>query len=331
VTGRALAFADPEIVRLARENYIAVAGDDWYQRRRQDAEGKFFRRVADQGPRKGEGGSTRQGIYCLSADGKLLIYKNHQDPKVMRDVLRQGLKEWNKLPEKRRKPGAVKVGNQGKTDSRYTRTPPGGGLVINVYTRILERDAKGTVRRGKSTYRGGDQAAHDHLWLTKEDWQALVPAHAKVGDPRAMPAQLVRRIVQFHLIDNTRGEPPMWEKEHVRSSKITLTVEEAAKTTVRLRMDGSALLSTDAKPEKAARGFDVRLLGYVEYDSRAKKITRFDLVALGDHWGQGGYTGGARPGRQPLGIAFELSPGKSAADQVPPQAAREIGRYLARK
>jgi hypothetical protein len=331
VTGRALAFADAEIVRLARESYIAVAGDDWYQRRRQDAEGKFFRGVADQGPRKGEGGSTRQGIYCLTADGKLLIYKNHQDPTVMRDVLRQGLKEWKKLPESRRKPGAVKVEDLGKTDRRYTRTPAAGGLVINVYTRILERDTKGTLRRGKSTYRGGDQAAHDHLWLTREDWRVLVPARAKVGARRAMPAHLVRRIVQFHLIDNTRGEPPMWEREQVRSSKLTLTVEEAGKNTVRLRMDGLALLATDAKTSKAARGFDVRLLGYVEYDARAKKITRFDLVALGDHWGQGRYTGGARPGRQPLGIAFELARGKSAADQVPPQAARDIGGYLAKK
>ena len=47
---------------MANEEYIAVAGDDWYQRRRDDAEGQFFRRVADQGPRKGTGGSTRQGI-----------------------------------------------------------------------------------------------------------------------------------------------------------------------------------------------------------------------------------------------------------------------------
>ena len=66
-----LAFADPEIVRMAREDFVPVAADDWYERRRNDAEGDFFRRVADQGPRKGEGGSTRQGIYCLTADGKL--------------------------------------------------------------------------------------------------------------------------------------------------------------------------------------------------------------------------------------------------------------------
>src|SRR5207248_11096817 len=97
-------------MRMAGEDYVAVAADDWYQRRRDDAEGKFFRAVADQGPRKGEGGSTRQGIYCLTADGTLLAYKNAgQAPDVMREVLRQGLRSWQKLPEARRKPGAVQV------------------------------------------------------------------------------------------------------------------------------------------------------------------------------------------------------------------------------
>src|SRR5262249_14931810 len=137
VAGGALAFADAEIVRMATEDYVPVAADDWYQRRRDDAEGRFFRRVADQGPRKGEGGSTRQGIYCFTADGRLLAYKNAgQAPDVMRDVLKQGLREWQKLPADRRKAGAVKVDDPDKTDPIYSRTPPPGGLIVTVYTRI---------------------------------------------------------------------------------------------------------------------------------------------------------------------------------------------------
>ena len=116
---------------MATEDYVPVAADDWYQRRREDEEGKFFRAVANQGPRKGEGGSTRQGIYCFTADGKLLVYKNAgQDAGVMRDVLRQGLREWKKLPEERRKPDAVTVSDFAKIDSTYSRTPPAGGLIV---------------------------------------------------------------------------------------------------------------------------------------------------------------------------------------------------------
>src|SRR5713226_7784274 len=109
---------------MATDDYIAVTGDDWYQRRRSDAEGEFFRKVADQGPRKGEGGSTRQGIYCLTASGKLLVYKNAgQAPDVMRAVLRQGLVEWAKLPADERRPAGTQVGEIERVDQQYNRTP----------------------------------------------------------------------------------------------------------------------------------------------------------------------------------------------------------------
>ena len=313
---------------MAREDYVPVAGDDWYERRREDAEGRFFRGVADQGPRKGEGGSTRQGIYCLTADGQLLVYNNAgQDPAVMRDVLRQGLELWAKLPEGRRRAGAVEVGGPGKIDTRYTRTPPAGGLIVNVYTRILDRK-EGELCRGMCKTAGGERAARDHLWLTADEWKSLVPAEARKGDRVPLPAAVAERILRFHLIDNTRGEPPMWTRDDIRKQELTLAVTEATELGVRLRLEGAALLATAADPDKAERGFDVRLRGEIHYDAGKKAIDRFDVVAVGEHWGEGHFTGGARPGRTPLGVAFELAAGDTAADRVPPQAARELQAYL---
>jgi hypothetical protein len=322
-----LAFADPEIVKMAREEFVPVAADDWYQRRRQDAEGEFFRGVADQGPRKGVGGSTRQGIYVFTAGGKLLIYRNHQDPDMMRSVLRQGLAAWKKLPEDQRKPGAVQVAEAGRVDDRFSRTPPPGGLVVRVSTRILERCKEG-FRHGECKFPGGDQAAVDHLWLTEAEWKGLVPAAPRRGDRQALPERLVQRILRFHLVDNTRGEPPMWQRREVRSGKLTLTVAEVTPAAVTLRLEGSALLATDADPARADRGFDVQLLGYLRYNTATKALDRFDVVALGDHWGQGSLTRGARPGRTPLGGAFELARGDGPGDRVPPQGARWLQGYL---
>jgi hypothetical protein len=316
---------------MATENYVPVAGDDWYQRRRQDAEGEFFRKVADQGPRKGEGGSTRQGIYCLTADGQLLAYKNAgQAPDVMREVLRQGLDKWAKLPEPRRRPGGIKVDQPGRVDPHYRRTPPPGGLILNVYTRMLDRDEHGELRATDFKGEAGMKfaAAQDHLWLTAEEWPALVPAAAKKGDQFPVPSGIAERILRFHLIDNTRGEPPMWRQEEIRSQNLTLTVEEITPASHRLRLEGSALLATDASAAKAERGYEVRLLGYLDYNPRKKAIQRFDIVALGGHWGEGTYTRGARSGRTPLGIAFELARGDTPADQVPPQGAREWQAYF---
>lgn len=326
MTGRALVFADPEVIRLAG-HFIAVAGDDWYQRRRDDAEGRFWQRVADQSPRKGEGGATRQGIYCFTADGKLLTYRNHHDPAVMRDELKKALRAWNELPAERRRPGAVKIGDAGKVDARYARVPPPGGLIVNVYTRILDRKDDGYCK-GTSSRIGGDFAARDHLWLTAAECRALVPTAPKKGTTQEVPAAVRDRILRFHLVDNTRGEPPHWKADEVRSRRMMLTVEEVTPALIRLRLEGSALLATAADPKAAKRGYDVRLLGYLQFDRARKAITRFDVVALGEHWGEGNLTRGARPGRTPLGVAFELARGDEPADRVPPQAAREIQRYL---
>jgi hypothetical protein len=322
-----LTFADPEIVRLARSEFIPVAADDWYQRRRQDAEGEFFRGVADQGPRKGVGGSTRQGIYVFTAGGKLLAYRNHQDPAVMRGVLKQALRDWQKLPEGQRKAGAVEVADAGKVDAAYARTPPPGALVVNVFTRILEKSAGGEFCVGTCKFAGGDRAARDHLWLTEAEWKALIPASPHKGMTVSVPAAVAYRIARFHLCDNTRGEPPAWRRDEVRSLKLTLTVEDVSDAAVTLRLDGSALLATAADPAKAGRGFDARLLGWLRYDRKRQRIDRFDAVVLGEHWGDSALTRGARPGRTPLGVAFELSRG-DPADRVPPQGARWLPGYL---
>jgi len=316
---------------MASEDFVPVAADDWYQRRREDAEGHFFIGVANQGPRKGEGGSTRQGIYCFTADGKLLAYKNAgQNPEVMRETLKQGLREWQKLPVERRKPEAVKVEDLTKVDPQYARKPPPGGLIVNVYTRILDHE-KDSFCRGACRTLGGDAAARDHLWLTEAEWRSLIPNEPKKGDHAPVPVAIAERILRFHLNDNTRGEPNMWRREEIRSKELTLTVEDVTPGAIRLRLDGAALLASKADVEKAERGFDIRLLGYIGYDRSKKAIDRFDVVAVGDHWGEGTFTRRARPGKMPLGVAFELSDGKSGADRVPPQAAREINGYFGRE
>jgi len=328
-----LTFADPEIIQMASEKFVPVTGDDWYERRREDDEGEFFRAIAKAAGKDGggqpSGGSTRQGIYCLTADGTFLAYRNAGNaPDVMRQVLKQALAKWEKLPEEKRKPGAVTVPELTKVDARYHRAPPKGGLIVNAFTRVLEKDENGKWTKGVSKFKGGDMAARDHLWLTEAEWKGLVPAEPKVGDKSPLSPAVAERIARFHLIDNTRGEPPLWGRDDVRAKEMSLTVQEANESTILLRLDGQALLSSRADLEKSERGYDARLFGWIGYDRKKQTITRFDVVALGEHWGHGTYTPNARPGRAPLGVAFELATGKSAADLVPPQGSRELNVYF---
>jgi hypothetical protein len=322
-----LTWADPKIIEMARTNFVPVAADDWYQRRRQDDEGEFFRKVSDQGPRKGAGTNTRQGIYVFSAGGILLGFKNHRDPDVMRQFLIDSLKSWQRLPARERMPMAVEVGEIGKVDPVYHRELPKGGAVVNVYTRILDRTADGEICPGTCSFPGGDRSAHDHLWLLPDEVHALVPARPKAGARVDLPERLTMRLGRFHLVDNTRGEPPFWSRNQVHEGKLQAIVDKIEGDAVTLKLEGNYVLTTQAVA-KSERGFEARLFGFITVNTAKKSLERFDLVAFGDHWGQGPYTGGARPGRMPLGVAFALSRGDTAADRVPPQAAREWQRYV---
>src|SRR5262249_28349510 len=148
------------------------------------------------------------------------------------------------------------------------------------------------------------------------------------GDKLEVADRLARRLARFHLVDNTRGEPPQWSNQEVRSDKLALTVDEINVTGVTFRLTGDFLLATHADVAKAERGFGVALVGTVHYDATKKVIDRFDAVALGKHWGSTRLTRNARPGRQPLGVAFELARGDQPADLVPPQGSRSLQAYL---
>jgi hypothetical protein len=253
----------------------------------------------------------------------------------MREFVSGGISKWKKLPEAERKPGAVKVEDPGKLDGGYTRKPPANGLIVNVYARALDRAGApkpgsflADFKDAECKTGGGDEASRDHLWLTETEWRSLIPKDARPGARVPVAPAIASRIYRFHLIDNTRGEPPMWRREDVRKGELAVIVESVAPQKLALRLEGVALLATDADVAKAKRGYEPRLLGYVDYDLKSDRVTRFDLVAAGDHWGEGTFTRGARDGRQPLGVAFELATGDKPGDLVPPQAAREVGAYF---
>lgn len=313
---------------MASEDFVPVTADDWYQRRRKDAEGEFFRKVASQGPRKGENDGTRQGIYVMTADGELLSFKNAgQNAEATRDEIKRALFKFDKLPANRKTPGAVTIEPAGRPDPDYARTPPPGGAILRTYTRILETTADG-YSKGSCKTKGGDMAARDFAWFTKAEVQSLAPAKTEVGFEYPLPKSIADRLAQFHLIDNTRGEPSFWTREQVRKSNFTLTIAAATAEAIDLSLDGRATMATDADPTKADRGYEVRVRGTLRYRPATGTLEKFDLTAVGNHWGDTGLTSGARPGRTPLGVVYSLVIGDKPADRVPPQGARESGRYF---
>ena len=72
--------------------------------------------------------------------------------------------------------------------------------------------------------------------------------------------------------------------------------------------------------------YEPSLLGYLDYDVEAARVTRLEMIALGEVLNT---QRGVRPGRHPLGTAFELVRNPAPAERVVPRGGRDdLERYL---
>lgn len=271
---------------------VPVAIDQAYQRRQKDTEGEFYRSIVKQRPRFKDFNRTTQGFYLTDSSGKLLFYNNNRDPEKLLRLLTQGLEEFLAAPPHSQQ--AIEVESR---DPRWNVGPPAGGLVVRVRAKVLG-GYESTDNRWTKIFQSA--LSRDNLWITSEEHQRLV-----AGD---FPASLQRRIAKFHLVDNTRGEPPMWRPADIQNLDIQLSASG--------HLQGSVLLENETQ----SRGYQANLMG--EIDTEDGKVTKFQMVCLGEFWGKGRYTPGAPQGKFPLAIAFTLADGNDIADRVPPQGSR---------
>lgn len=294
---RASTFAHPEIVKMLQNDFVPVAIDQAYQRRQKDREGEFYREIALQGPRHDFEGSTTQGFYAATNSGTLLFYNNNRDPEKLAELMEEALKKA--ASEKK---SAVPI-SMDAPDPQYNPEPPDGGLVVRVHSKILHGYPE-TTDRWKKIFQEG--IGRDNFWITAAEHRELVAGR--------VPATLQRRMVRFHFVDNTRGEPPMWEPEEIGSLSTELK-------------DGILTGSVELRTAKGDRSYSAQLYGVVE--TSGEKVTRLDVVARGLFEGHGEYTKGPPPGKFPLAISFSLADGSDMADRIPPQGSRGwVENYL---
>ena len=280
-------FANPTIVKLLQTRFIPVAIDQAYQRRQKDNEGKFYQKIANQGPRK-VGRGTTQGFYTADAAGRLLAFTNNRGADRVLRMINGSLKKH--------RPVKATAIAKGTPDARYNPKLPKGGLVVRVTSKVL-----GGYEEPENEYRKIFQQSigRDNLWISASEHTALTKDQ--------LPQSLLQRLARFHLVDNTRGEPPMWRENEIQKLQGTLR-------------SGQLRATVQLKTAKGDRGYEAELLGRIE--TKAGKVTRLDVVAKGEFWGEGTFTRNAPKSRFPLAIAFTLADGKDAADTIPPQGSR---------
>jgi hypothetical protein len=292
VLDRASTFADPEIVEMLKTRFIPVAIDQAYQRRQKDTEGDFYRKIASQGPRNDFDGTT-QGFYIATADGDLLLFNNNRDPAKVRRLMHEKLAQFESEESSHANTDVI---NATTKDVRYNVDPPDGGLVLRVRAKVLD-GYEPTTDKWQQVFQSA--LSRDNLWITSAEHQSLVRGE--------IPKAVQQRIARFHLVDNTRGEPPMWKQSEIR--ELEMQLDEG-------QLTGRVHLETD----DGDRGYEAQLRGVLEVEH--EKVARFDIVVLGDFWGEGRYTRRAPKEKFPLAISFSLADGTDIADRVPPQGSR---------
>jgi hypothetical protein len=319
---------------VVKEHYVPVALNLQVEADRQDAQGEFFRQINKPPfPETNKtpyftGASGR--IHGMTADGRFLC--KHSAGAICRDCdPAVALKGWRDLPESQRKPGAIQVGKVGKIDSKIPR-PPEGGLILQVYESRLVGELTAELRRREKheTFSWGTyEPGRDQIWLSRNDWKALLPAERRKGTRYPLPAGVAGRMMA-RLTDWSEANGAHWQPEHVRSHDLTLTVEDVSSSSIRLRLEGSVRLAQDAPKEAVRyhqalrplhhadpRAFaycDARLLGYLNYDLKREAFTRFDVLALGEYVGPllNPYRNDDRQNFYlikpcPLGVSFEVA------------------------
>ncbi|HYE97996.1 MAG TPA: hypothetical protein VEJ18_03750 [Planctomycetota bacterium] len=326
---RGLAFWNDETIALIRERFVAAAVPTWVCRS-DTPEGEFLRAA----------GVDRQWVTssgymtCLSASGTLL--GRQPTPEVVR--------AFEALPEAERRPGAVQV-RKLQPSERAVPAPPDGGLVLRVHARFLGLGDDGRLRAAtvadfplmRATPDSGRswrlflQPNTEYMWLTRDEWRALVPDDPAPGQRVEAGADVVLRMARFHLTPKraTTSEGGTVDARAVKAARMTLVVEEATPARIRMGVEGFVRWGSDYDEAKAtspdgplAMGFETRLEGRLVYDREKRIFERFDLVAPGHVWGRWGDANGKsmvveRPGRAPFGFSFELA-GDSPTDRLPP-------------
>ncbi len=275
---------------MLKQDFVPVAIDQWYQRKQQDAEGEFYRKIASQGPRS-DFNQTTQGRYICTADGKLLGFNNHRGPERIRNLMVQALESFDSATVT-----AEPIEEQ-SLDPKYVRNPPSGGLMLRVYTKVLGG------YEPANDWRTAFQEAigRDNAWFTKEEKSQLIRSIKSGGE---LPRVFAERLARFHLNDNTRGEPDRWTRDDIKQLNLTCDTNGVITGQVHLEKSNGQM------------GFVASVYGIATVSEN--EITQLDLVAKGDFWGQGRYTHGAPAGKFPVAFAFELADKTDPADLVVP-------------
>ena len=299
-------FGNEKVVSLLKDKFVPVAVAIGTHGPAKDLEGELYKKLVEQ-----RSTESFQGYYVFDTACRVLQHEggSRHDGEAVAAMLEKTLGDF--VPNK--KPISRKLLPK---DERMFPSPPENGLIIEVTSKMLEGfpdtvelDEKSSVKTlPKLDFKFAvfnQSLGRDRLWILEEEANALAEG--------TFPETLQTRLTRFHLVDNTRCFPIFWELSEIKKTSFELE---------------NGVLRGRVELQNAAgdRGYNADIYGVIE--TKDGKVTKFDMVANGDHWG-GKAKGSHHPpkGKFPVAIGFTLSDRADPFDEMPPAGIPEKGYF----
>ncbi len=304
LTARSGCMEDPGLIALIAGRCVPLAIDFWSLRQQTDADSRWLVQTVMKTTLSRR---THQGLVLMDAEGALL-------GDISGD--RQGAEVCAKLGPLL---AQVAAGPPCAPNPAPAPRPP-GMLIATIASRRLVHDA-GQWTAYHGTTPPVPVPGLDSVWLSRGEWQGLLPQVPTPGLVFAVPRPLALKFARFVLLDGTLGEGTSWEEAAVARAELRVRVRSVDPEAWELELEGHTTCGRDGF------GYDAEVIGWLRYRPATRTMERFDLLAVGDRWGNDPFSEPAPAGRQPLGVLIHLDPREQAGDLLPHAAQRESGYF----
>ena len=147
-----------------------------------------------------------------------------------------------------------------------------------------------------------------------------MPEKPRAGAHYAVPAELIERLVRFHLVDRVRGLTSAFGPKSIEQAELSVEVRAVDGDRVDLALTGATrtmsrgqwpvrgFLDTD-NPGEQEMGFETELSGEATFDMASGRFVAFELIASGTRWGGTPFNSrGLDLEPTPIGVVLRLAP-----------------------
>ncbi len=262
-------LSDAAIQRLVAERFVPVAIDlamvrpDW----RFTPEGSVSCTTACYVPEEGavfepilKQDPMSQGIWLVTAEGKVLRSSYHVTPAPMLAVMRAAVREWEEIG------GAPPLALPPRlTGPRADPAEPPAAVVLRFYGRLDDGS-------GAAPYR-------DTLRFTRREWEALWPEAPTVGQTLELPAAALEAIMRRLYAGEMRLAV---RPEEIRHAEARVTVRSIENGIAVADVQGRLAMSGSFPFIARHRQYDAALRGEIHLRADSREPTRVEIVSDGE-------------------------------------------------